>query len=564
MTKFNEVIYLFCYDGKILFKDKLEDTMGLGSKKNTFLMGTLILGAAGVIIKILGAIFRIPLANFIGEQGIGYYQTAYPVYALFLTLATAGFPTAIAKLVSEQVALGNHKGANEIFKITHIMLFATGFTAFLILFFGANHIVTNVQHNPNAVTAMRAIAPALLIVPSMSAYRGYYQGYQQMSRIAISQILEQVFRVFLGLTLAYLLMSKFGAKLGAAGGISGATIGAFASFLFLAFVYFKDSKHRKELIENSVGYVKQSNSEIISKIIKVVIPISIGACVMPLVNVVDTVIVISRLEAAGYTLKSANAMFGQLTGMSMPIIVMPMIFTTAIGMSLVPAISESFTLKKYDEARHNAKLAFKITLLLLLPCAFGLAALSEPIMALLFPKQASNVVGLMLFTLAPACIFLGLLYTFNGILQGVGKPMIPVYALLCGILGKVIVSYTLTAIPSINIIGSAFGTVTSYMIAAIIEYIYIKKYLKINFDMMQFFIKPLITVILMFLGARYSYIGMSMFLNAKIATLISIMIGGLIYIIVILAIGGISEEEILAMPKGKSILRKLKKIKIIR
>ncbi|MBC2576334.1 putative polysaccharide biosynthesis protein [Peptostreptococcus canis] len=538
--------------------------MKVSNKKNSFLMGTLILGAAGVIIKILGAIFRIPLANFIGAEGMGYYQTAYPVYALFLTLATAGFPTAIAKLVSEQVALGNHKGANEIFKITHLMLFVTGLVTFLILFIGADNIVTNVQHNPNALTAMKAIAPALLIVPSMSAYRGYYQGYQQMSRIAISQIIEQIFRVFLGLALAFILMKQFGPKIGAAGGISGATIGAFASFIFLMLVYFKDSKQRKYLIENSTGYVKQDTSTIILNIVRVVIPISIGACVMPLVNVVDSVIVIARLKAAGFTTLAANSLLGQLTGMAMPIIVMPMIFTTAIGMSLVPAISESYTLKKFNEARHNAKMAFKITLLLVLPCAFGLASLAQPIMGLLFPKQSAEVVGLILFTLSPACIFLGLLYTFNGILQGMGKPMIPVYALLCGIAGKIVISYTLTAIPSINILGSAFGTVASYLIAAIFEYIYIKRALSIQFNLMDYFIKPLITVMLMFLGARYTYIGLSMFLGNKISTLFAIIVGGIIYVVVIIGIGGITQEEILAMPKGRSILAKLKKLKLVR
>ena len=538
--------------------------MEISSKKNSFLMGTLILGAAGVIIKILGAIFRIPLGYFIGAEGMGYYQTAYPVYALFLTLATAGFPTAIAKLVSEQAALGNHKGANEIFRITHLMLFITGLVMFLILFFGAEFIVTNIQHNPNAVSAMRAIAPALLIVPSMSAYRGYYQGYQQMTRIAASQVIEQVFRVFLGLALAYILMAQFGAKLGAAGGISGATIGAFASFLFLVAIYLKDSKSRREMVEGSVGYVKQKKSKIVMNIIKVVIPISVGACVMPLVNVVDTVIVISRLEVAGYTNLAANSMLGQLTGMSMPIIVMPMVFTTAIGMSLVPAISTSFTLKNFDEARHNAKMAFKITLLLVLPCAFGLAALAQPIMGLLFPKQPSEVIGLMLFTLAPGCIFLGLLYTFNGILQGIGKPWVPVFALLGGIVGKIVTSYTLTAMPSFNILGSALGTVISYLIAAIVEYTYIKKALNIKFDLMDYFIKPLVTVMVMFIGARYSYMGLSHLLGHKISVIIAIAVGGIIYVVVLLGIGGITEEEILAMPKGKKILAKLKKMKLVR
>lgn len=539
--------------------------MEVKSKKNSFLMGTLILGAAGVIIKILGAIFRIPLGYFIGAEGMGYYQTAYPVYALFLTLATAGFPTAIAKLVSEQVSVDNHKGANEIFRITHIMLFITGAIMFVILYFGAENIVTNVQHNPNAVSAMRAIAPALLIVPSMSAYRGYYQGYQQMSRIAISQIIEQVFRVCLGLFLAYLLMSKFNtARLGAAGGISGATIGAFASFVFLVLVYVKDRNTRNLLIENSKNYIQQTNKEIIFKILAVVIPISIGACIMPLVNVVDTVLVISRLEVAGFTNSAANAMLGQLTGMSMPIIVMPMIFTTAIGMSLVPAISESFAKKEFKKARHNSKIAIKITLLLVLPCAFGLASLSSPIMALLYPKQPANVVGLMLFTLAPACIFLGLLYTFNGILQGMGKPWIPVFALLCGIVAKIIISYVLTATPEFNILGSAFGTIASYVIAAIIEYIYIKNALNLKLDILEFIVKPLITVILMFIAVRFSYSGLVIFLGSKLTTLVAIAIGGLVYGLVILAIGGITEEEIRSMPKGNKIYDKLKSIKLVR
>lgn len=538
--------------------------MGTQNKTNTFIKGTLILGAAGVIIKILGAAFRIPLGYFIGSEGMGYYQTAYPVYALFLTLATAGFPTAIAKLVSEQVALGNHRGANDIFKVTHLMLFLTGLITFIFLFFGAEYIVGDIQHNPDAISAMYAIAPALLIVPSMSAYRGYYQGYQNMSKIALSQIIEQVFRVFLGLGIALFLMGKFGPKLGAAGGISGATLGSFASFLYLMFMYLRDTKNRKELLDSSEGYVKQTTKTIIKKIVKVVIPISIGACIMPLVNVIDTVIVIARLEVAGFSKMAANALLGQLTGMCMPIVVMPMIFATAIGMSLVPAISESYTLNKLDDARKNAKIAFKITMLLLLPCAFGLAAIAGPVMGLLFPKESHVILGSILFTLTPACVFLGLLSTFNGILQGMGKPMIPVYALLSGIVGKIIISYTLTAIPSINILGSAIGTVVAYLIAVIFEYIYVKKALDIKFDIMDYFIKPILTVIIMFIAVKAVDYGLVLFIGPKLSTLISIAVGGLVYVLVIIGIGGITQTEILAMPKGDKILAKLKAVKLIR
>lgn len=532
-------------------------------KRNTFLMGTLILGVAGIVIKILGAVFRIPLGNMIGEDGMGYYQASYSVYALFLTLATAGFPTAISKLVSEQVALGNHKGANEIFKITNLMLFVTGLVMFVILFFGSGFIVNNVQHNPNAIYAMKAIAPALLIVPSMSAYRGYYQGYQQMTRIAVSQVIEQLFRAILGLILAYILMSNFGPKFGAAGGISGATIGSLASFLFLVFIYLKDSKERSIRIKNSVGYVKQETGTILKNIILTIIPISIGTCMMPLVSVIDTIMVIARLKAGGYTYIAANALFGQLTGMAMSIIVMPMVFTTAIGISLVPAISTSFTLKRFNEARHNAKLAFKITMLLVLPCAFGLASLSKPIMSLLYPSQPPEVLGLMLFALSPGCVFLGLLYTFNGILQGIGKPMIPVFALLVGIVVKVVVSYVLIPIPSFNILGSIIGTVLSYSIAAFIEYYYIKKYLKMRLNIMEYIIKPIITVMVMFVGVKMAYFVLASFINPKLSTLIAIMIGGIIYVIVLLKIGGINGEELKSLPKGDKIYSKLKKLRLI-
>ena len=165
--------------------------------KDSFLKGAFILGMAGILVKVMGAFFRIPLGNLIGAEGMAYYQAAYPVYTLFLTLATAGFPTALAKLVSEKNAIGDHKGAHKIFKVSYTVLFMTGILAFLVFFFGADYIVNNIMNNPGAKSAMLAIAPALIFVPLMSSYRGYFQGNRDMNKIAISQIAEQFFRVIL-------------------------------------------------------------------------------------------------------------------------------------------------------------------------------------------------------------------------------------------------------------------------------------------------------------------------------------------------------------------------------
>jgi len=297
--------------------------MANNKNKDSFLKGALILGAAGILIKIIGAFFRIPLGNMIGSEGMGYYQTAYPIYTLFLTLATAGFPTAVAKLVSEKVAVNDNKGAYRIFKVSRTILLITGVVVFCILFFGSEFIVTNIMKNPNALYAMKAISPALLFVPVMSAYRGYFQGRSEMTKIAFSQIIEQLIRVGLGLYLAYVLNSLYGVKLGAAGAISGATLGSIGSVIFLIIVYLIGRKERRLEIESSPNFKVESFSRILKNLLVVTIPITIGACVMPLVNMIDTVIVIDRMMSAGFTYKMANSMFGQLTGMAMVIVNLP-------------------------------------------------------------------------------------------------------------------------------------------------------------------------------------------------------------------------------------------------
>lgn len=538
--------------------------MESNKSKDSFLKGAIILGAAGIIVKIMGAFFRIPLGNLIGSNGMGYYQAAYPVYTLFLTLATAGFPTALAKLVSEKTAIGDHKGANKIFKVAYMVLLITGLISFCILFFGSNYIVTNLMKNPGAYYAMLAIAPALLFVPAMSSYRGYFQGKRDMSKIAISQVTEQFFRVILGIGLAYYFMNNSGPQMGAAGAIAGATIGAVASMTYLIIAYLKESKQRKAEINASKKFKEESIGKILTKILVVAVPITIGAAVMPLVNMVDNVIVTRRLMDGGYTLEQAVSLFGQLTGMAMAIVNLPSVITSAIGMSLVPSISESFALGKLAKARKETRSSIKITLLVVLPCAFGIASLAEPIMNLLYPAEQG--LGSILFTVAPAIIFLGLIFSLNGILQGMGKPMIPVIALSIGMIFKIVISYSLTVIPEINVKGSGLGTVTAYAVAAFIELYFVKKYMGVKFGKKEFIIKPLLTVATMFAAVKLSYglIADMAGLGNTIGTIISIGIGAIVYVFVLLGLGGISKDEVLMLPKGEKIYSFLRKLNIMR
>lgn len=535
--------------------------------KESFLKGALILGLAGVLVKIIGAFFRIPLGNLIGEEGMGYYQAAYPVYTLFLTLATAGFPTALAKLVSEKNAIGDYKGAHKIFKVSYTVLAITGFIAFCIFFFGADFIVNDIMKNPGAKYAMLAISPALLFVPVMSAYRGYFQGRREMTHIAVSQISEQIFRVALGITLAYLLMNKLGSnpgpEQGAAGAIMGATIGAIASIIYLIMAYFANRKTIKREIKSSKNCREENVPTIMKKLLVVAIPITIGASVMPLVNMIDNVIVIRRLMEAGFTQVEANMMFGQLTGLAMSIINLPAVITVAMSMSLVPAISEACAIGDRVKAIKETKSAIKITLMVVLPCAFGMASLAHPIIKLLYPKEP-HMVGTIFLVLTPCVIFLGLIQSLNGILQGMGKPLVPVVCLVIGMICKVAISYTLTAIPEINVIGSALGTVTAYLVAGVLELIYIKRAMKMKLSAKEFFIKPLITVIAMFASVKLAYGFVVGMIGNSLATIVSIGVGAIVYVVLVFALGVISKEDLLKMPKGNKIYRVIKKLKLMK
>ena len=541
--------------------------MSNNTSRESFLKGALILSLAGVIVKIMGAFFRIPLSNLIGSIGMGYYQVVYPIYTLFLTLAVAGFPTALAKLVSEQRAVGDFKGANKTFRISYTVLFITGLISFSIFFFGAEFISTVILKNSGAYAAMVAISPALLFVPLMSSYRGYFQGRRDMTKIAVSQVIEQFFRVSLGLFLGYMLMKSYGPEMGAAGGVLGAAIGGFASAAFLIYIYLRNTKERKAEIAYSSHIKTESTGTILKKLLYVAIPITIGACVMPLVNMVDSVIVVRRLQVAGFDIDMANSLLGQLSGMAIPIVNLPVVIDQAIGMSLVPSISEAYALNQINRARKEAKTGLKTILLVVLPCTFGLAALATPIMSLLFPSIEATgpaSLGTLLFVVAPSAIFLGLVYAQNGILQGMGKPMVPVMALLVGMLFKVVISYTLTGIASVNIIGSGIGTVSAYAVASIIEFIYIKKHMQLKLSPKEFIIKPLLTVITMFVVVKLSYGVTVGFLGNALATLISISIGGIVYGLVLLGIGGITKEELMSMPKGEKIYSILRKFKLMK
>ncbi len=534
------------------------------SKNKTFVGGAVILGLAGLIVKLLGAAFRIPLGNIIGADGMGYYQTAYPIYNLFLTLAIAGIPTAIARMVAERYAVDKPAEAQRVFKVSTLLLFITGVVTSSLLFFGAP-LITGLIKEPDAVYCMRAIAPALFFCPLMSSFRGFFQGRQNMRPTATSQVVEQVFRVALGLGLAVLLLGR-GTHIAAAGASFGATAGGLFGFLCMLFIYLRSRKSIQAELAGGNGTAEESVKSILRDILMIAIPITIGSAVLPIINTIDTAIVKSRLIAIGYSSEAARGLYGELTGMAAPLINFPQVLTQAVSMSLVPVVASAAKRKETAFMQSSIALGIRYALLISVPCAIGMSVLSKPIMLLLYPAQRESAVNASscLTILAISVIFLGCVHTLTGILQGIGKQTVPVRNLAVGACAKILVTYCLTGIESLNVRGAAFGTLTAYAVAAVLDYLAVLKYTGTKVNYVLTVAKPLISAGVMGAAAWASYRLISGHLGNAFSTLISIGIGALIYVVMIFVTGSITLAEVEGLPKGKRLAAILKKFGVFK
>ncbi|MBR2779479.1 MAG: polysaccharide biosynthesis protein [Firmicutes bacterium] len=528
--------------------------------KKTFVKGAVILGAAGVVVKMLGAMFRIPLGNIIGDTGMGYYQTAYPIYVLLLSLTNGGLPTAVSRLVSERTAEGNHREAYRVFKISFGLMAGIGVLSSLFLLVGAPYIAS--FSSMKAVPAIRAIAPALIIVPLMSAFRGYFQGQQDMMPTAVSRIFEQLFRVALGLTLAVLLVSR-GLEFAAAGASFGATAGGLfgLSSILIIFMLRRKGIHG-DCAATPEDMPSESWKTVMKKLVVIAVPITIGAAIMPVMSNIDLLLVNSRLTSAGFTPEEANSLYGQLSGFAASFVNFPQELTQGIALSIVPAIAAAYQVKDTAFLQKNIKLGLRMAMLIGMPCAAGLFVLAKPIMMMLYPLQQESAVSAAgcLAVLALGVVFLSAVQALTGMLQGIGRQMVPVANLAVGAVFKVIITFVLTAVPFINVRGAAAGTVCAYIVATVLNYRAIRRYADVTFDLSLTFVRPALSAGVMGLAVFAAYRLLGGLCGNVLATLISVGIGVCVYAFLLFALKAITMDELREVPKAGKLVRLLEKI----
>ncbi len=528
---------------------------------NKILKGTAILAIAGIMVKVLGAIFKIPLNALIGVEGLAYYSYAYPLYSLLLVIATAGLPVAISRLVSEKIAINDYNSAQRVFKISRWLMFGVGLVAFVICFFGAELMAEYVYKDPGAVLPIKAIAPALIFVPIMSSYRGYFQGTQNMNPTAISQFVEQIVRVAVGL-LATVLLLDMGLDAAAAGATFGAPMGAIGGLVVIALIYKLNGKAITYHINHSIKPQKhESNWQIIKQILAIAIPITIGASIAPVMNFADSAIVVRRLLDAGYALGEARDLFGELSGYCTTMIGLPQVITQGIAVSMVPAVAAAFKLKNKGELTDSINMGMRISMIVGMPCAVGMMVLAEPILVFIFGTDEETIAAAIhaaptLQIMCAGVVFMALLSTTNGILQGIDKQLLPVKNEAISAVFKIVVTYVLVAIPSLNIMGAAIGSVVAYGIAFGLNLRDLYKYSRVKMDITLVFVKPIAASLLMGAAAFAAFRLLLMVIESQtLAMFGSIMVGVIAYVVLIFALKAIKKEEIAMLPKGDKLVK---------
>jgi len=537
--------------------------------KRTLIKGAATLGAAGLVVKILGAVFRIPLVNWIGDIGMANYNPAYYIYNFFLVLATAGIPIAISKMVSERIAVGHYGEAHRIYKISFGLMASIGIASFVILFVFAPEL-SELVNNPQAALAMRAIAPCLIFVPTMAAMRGYFQGMQNMRPTAVSQVFEQLFRVIVGLTLAYVLFhmtgnSAFATEFdayerGAAGAAFGATAGSIGGLIVILLVYAAAKKTIHYKVRRSADKPTESTGKILKRILIIAIPVTVGAAIMPITNLVDVTIVLGRLQDAGLDYQTAKGLYGQLGGFVGSLVYLPQVLVYSVAISLVPLISAAHRIGDTVAVKQNAALGVRLACIIGFPCAMGLMALSKPIMLLIYPAQAESAASAanILFTMSAGIFFLSASQTLTGVLQGVGKQAIPVRNLFLGVVLKIMITWILTGIPSVNIQGAAIGTVVAFAVASTLNLYAVRKYTGAEIKFFKTFGRPFLSAAVMGLACRGVYELLRIWISGNsIPALVAVLSGVIVYGIMTLLTKTISREEVAQLPKGDKLLKVL-------
>ena len=539
-------------------------------KQNSFFGGAAILAAGILIVKLIGMFYKIPLINIIGEAGAADFNNAYNIYAVLLTVSTAGLPVAVSKLVSEANALNRRNQVRRTFRLALVLFLTLGLISFLVMFFRADALA-GMMNDSKAAAGIRALAPAVVCVGCLAALRGYSQGHSNMAPTSVSQIIEALCKLVVGLGLAFWLVKQGkDPDVAAAGAITGVTVGTVVALIYMVLDFFL-SRGR----EDTRGTDRpDSAGSILVNILKIAVPITLSSSMVGIVTVIDSSLVQGQLQSAlDLTEKASRTLYGNYSG-ALNIYNLPTSLMAAITASVIPAVSAALARRDRRGAARITGSALRITALLSFPMGVGLFVLGTPIIRLLFPSLNVEVAGPLLSTLGIATPFVCMVLVCNSVLQAHGFINLPVIVMVLGGIVKIVNNYNLVG--AIGIAGAPVGNILCFGLALVLDLVVITRVIPNRPRLLPIFVKPAIASAIMGEAAWAVYGLLSRVLTAEqvneagetirvvsrmgnaLGIFLAIAVAGVVYLVLVVAIRAISKDDLALMPKGDKLARLLR------
>ena len=547
-----------------------------GGKTNFLLHGT-ILAVASILVRLIGVVYRVPMTKILGTEGSAYYSSAYKIYSIVLLVSSYSMPLAMSKLLSQRLGKKEYKNAYKVLMGGLLFALVVGGVAATVVFIGADRFANVLLNMPLAAIPLRVLAPAIFIMSFLGVFRGFFQGKSNMIPTALSQIFEQIVNAIVSVAASYWLFELghrtdlvkgttcYGSSFGAAGGTLGTTMGAFTALLFCIFAFIMQFGGFKKLVNADRSRNNERMGEIMKLLVLTIFPVLISTTAYNLLDIVDQS-VFSYYMLAKYTKEEYELIWGAYDNMYMLMLHVPVAISSAMASSTVPAITRSMSAGNMKDVVNKYRSALRFTMLIAIPCAVGLGVLATPIMNLLFGgNDYHEEAGLYLMLGCVAVIFFSLSSITNGILQGLGKMAKPViHALISLVIHVALLAVSLWVFDM-----KIYGVIASYiafgMFMSTMNLISIDNLLDIRQEILKTYVLPTLSAIVMggaVFGVRYlcaHYIGRN-----SVTVVCGILAGMIIYAIMLFVTRTVTEEELLDMPKGRTLVRIAKTVHLIR
>lgn len=550
-------------------------------KQNNFIIQAGFLAAAGIISRIIGLLYRSPLTGIIGDEGNGYYSAAYNIYTIVLLISSYSIPSAVSKVISQKLALKEYKNAHRLFLCSLYYVMVVGGIASLVLFFGANYFL-----EANAARVLQVFAPTIFVYGLLGVLRGYFQAHHSMLQTSISQIAEQIVNAIVSISTAYLLIKVFMGSLdvytgstlsasemawntnhaiyGAMGSAVGTGAGVLVALIFMTVAYRVNRQTIHGRIRMDVTQDIDSYGQVFKLVLFTVTPFILSTALYNLSTVVNLKVYTKAMMTVHHmTQEIAYNNYGIFAGKSVVISNIPIALATAMAAALIPGVSTLFAQNKLGQTRKKVATAMKVTMLISIPSAFGLAFLAKPITQVLFPQKASlDLASKLLIVLSVSVVFYALSTLSNSVLQGIGRISIPVIHSGIALLVQTVVLVPLVCFTGLSLYALAISNIVYSLVVCILNAYSMKKYLGYRQKWKNTYILPGIASLVMGVVAYLIYHGMYLLLPSNIVCLVCAMIVAIVvYFVLVIYMGILKEEEIEGIPKGYLIIKFMKKMK---